>query len=84
MARLELSDAPRHDPPSDVEIEAATAAFLAELGPVRAQELAKTDLAAASSAEACSAIRDIFESINKVDGPARIHLLRDVGESLAA
>jgi hypothetical protein len=84
MARLELTDAPRRDPPSAAEMEVATAAFLAELGPDRAQELAKTDLAAATSAEACSAIRDIFESVNRVDGPARIHLLRDVGETLAA
>lgn len=84
MARLELMDAPHRAAPSPTELETARAAFLEELGPARAQELAKTDLAVADDAEACAAIRDIFESINNIDGPARIHLLRDVGESLTA
>lgn len=84
MARLELTDAPRHEAPSPAERDAANAAFLQALGPARAQELAKTNLAEASDAEACSAIRDIFAAINDVDGPARVHLLRDVGETLSA
>lgn len=84
MARLELTNAPRHEAPSAAEMEAARLAFVEQLGLARAQELAKTDIAAASDDDACSAIRDILEAMKAVDGPERVHLLRDVGESLSA
>lgn len=84
MARLELANAPRHEVPARADLEAASIAFVEELGMERAQEIAKTNLASASDPEACSAIRDVFEAVNDVDGPSRIHLLRDIGETLAA
>lgn len=86
MARLELADAPRRAPPTAAESEAAWLALAERLGIDRAQEIGVTftQPATASDAEVCAALRDLFDGINQLEGPVRVHILRDVGETLAA
>lgn len=86
MVRIELEAVPGPTPPTQAEADAAAGALYAEIGPARMEEMATVfaDPNGASDAEACALVRDLFKAINAIDGPARLHLLRDIGETLSA
>lgn len=83
--RLKLTDPTGPLPPSQADVDAASALLAQELGPVRAQEIGvvMADPLGASDADVCSAARTLYDALGELDERSRGILLRMVTDPTA-